>query len=105
LLFATLWLLYHHNSHKGWIMKRSIRKTIAALFLLIIMTVTSSCALIVTEAPHAHKRQHRNRVVIVSGIQYNQVYYVENNNVVIVSQKEVEHKPKKPKHNKGHHGH
>lgn len=89
-------------------MKNHFARIVSGVLMLVTITLTSSCALTVADAPRPHNRHHKNRIVWVSGVQYKQVYYIENNNVVIVSQEKHNPKPRKIKHkkgNNGHHGH
>ncbi|PKN80859.1 MAG: hypothetical protein CVU48_00630 [Candidatus Cloacimonetes bacterium HGW-Cloacimonetes-1] len=87
-------------------MKHYFQKLAYSMAMLIFLLVTSSCALIVSEPVHP---RHRQRVIWIEDVSYRQVYYIHNNNVVIVSQEPEYHKPhknKKPKGNNGnHHGH
>lgn len=82
-------------------MKHIIQKTISSLIFIAVITVTSSCALTVSEN---HPPRHRQRTVWISGVSYRQVYYVQNNDVVIVSQEEIKHKSKHGNNGK-HKGH
>lgn len=81
-------------------MKNRFLSTLASLFLLALITFSSSCAITVAEKNHPPR--HKNRTVWVNGVRYKQVYYVDNitQNVIIVNQTEVPKKP--PKHNKNH---
>jgi len=85
-------------------MKHKFERIISGLLLLVFITIASSCAVVVPAAHQPKPRHHKNRIVWVSGIQYRQVYYIENNNIVIVSQEKHNPKPHKIKHKKGNNG-
>ena len=73
-------------------MKYRLIKFISGLFLLVFITLTASCALTVSEG---YQPRHRTRVIWVSGVSYQQVYYVQDHNVVIVSQEVLPPRPHK----------
>ena len=85
-------------------MKHKFARIISGLFMLVFITITTSCAVVVPAAHQPKQHHHKNRIVWVSGVQYRQVYYIENNNVVIVSQEKHNPKPQKIKHKKGNNG-
>lgn len=77
-------------------MKTQITKTISILFMLAFFMLASSCAVIVARPNHP---RHRNRVVNISGVSYKQVYYIQDNQIYVVSQVEISpiHKQNKGK--------
>ncbi len=76
-------------------MKLQITKVMSLLFLLAFFTLASSCSVIVARPS---RPRHKQRIIWVSGVSYKQVYYVQDNQIYIVSQ--VEANPKY-KQNKG----
>jgi hypothetical protein len=82
-------------------MKRMIQGTLYTIILLVMLTITSNCTINLTDN---HPPKHKQRTVWISGVSYRQVYYVQNRNVVIVSQEVI---PQKKKHwdNGKHKGH
>jgi hypothetical protein len=78
-------------------MKHTIVKTISGALLLVSLSLATGCAFSV-EGPM--QPRHRSRVVWVSGVQYRQVYYLQDNNVVVVSQ---EPRYRRDRYNNGRH--
>lgn len=85
---------------KGSIMKHYIQRLAYSVALMVFLLLTSSCVLAISEPVHP---RHRNRVIWIEDVSYRQVYYIQNNNVIIVSQEPEYHKPHKNKKNKGNH--
>ena len=72
-------------------MKNSLQKAIASLTLVVAFAITTGCTMIVSDS---QLPRHKQRTVWISGVQYHQAYYVQNHNIVVVSQEMVQPKPK-----------
>jgi hypothetical protein len=82
-------------------MKSNLQNLVTGMIFVIAFTITTSCAITVSDG---HPPRHRQRVVWIAGVQYRQAYYLQDNDVVIVNQEMVKQKPRHENHGrrKGH---
>ncbi len=83
-------------------MKRKSHIMISALYLMLIMSMGSGCAFTIT--PRANPT-HKVRKVWINEVYYEQVYYKQGKNIVVVSQRKIPHKKNKDHQDNGNHGH